>query len=103
MLAPYTSSANTGELSGDGELAARIFADRILAEVLLKNGYVQIGWRTDVWYDPVCFDTSARRGGGEYALVRLDHEAALAKNEIRIVERVAPSFLDLVESAGATL
>jgi hypothetical protein len=88
--------ANTGDTSGDEELVRRVFADRVLAGILLKSGFIQIGWRTDVWYDPVCFDTSGRRGGGEYPLVRLDHEAALRGDEVRLVERVAPSFLDLL-------
>ena len=95
-VGPVHLFANTGEPDLDEELATRIFADGVLSQVLLRRGFVQVGWPVGGWYDPVCFDTNDRRGGGEYPLVHLDHEAALQHEEIRIVGRIAGSFLDLV-------
>jgi hypothetical protein len=95
-LGPVHLFANTGDLSGEEELATRVFADRALSEVLLKSGYVQLGSSTSAWYDPVCFDAEERRSGGECAIVRLDHEAALTRGEARVVERIADSFLKLL-------
>jgi hypothetical protein len=89
--------ANTGDLTADDELAARIFRDRVLADVLLREGYVQIGQHTRAFYDPVCFDTRHRRGGGEYPLVHVSHEAALLRSEVRVVAQLAESFMHFVE------
>jgi hypothetical protein len=89
--------ASTGDLGGEDELAARIFADRALSMVLLRSGYLQVGMSVDgAFYDPVCFDTRSRRGGGECPLVRVDHEAALTQDRISVVREVAPSFLHLI-------
>ena len=95
-IGPVHIFANTGHSEVTEEWATRIFADRILAEALLKNGYTQIGLATGALYDPVCFDTNKRSGGGEYPLVRLDHEAALQFGRVRVIQQVAPSFLDLL-------
>src|SRR5690606_21606695 len=64
-LGPVHLFANTGEPELEEELAARLFADPAMSEGLLANGFVQIGRPVDGSYDPVCFDTKLRRGGGE--------------------------------------
>ena len=99
-LGPLHLFANTGDLTGDEELAARVFADRGLSEVLLPKGYVQIGQDSSVSYDPICFDTRHRRGG-EYPLVHLDHEAALLRGKVRVVRPLADSFLHFIEGYAA--
>lgn len=96
-IGPVHVFANTGDPSGEEELARCIFQDRVLAPVLLQAGYVQVGTSVDgAFYDPVCFDTNDRAGAGEYPLVRVDHEAALQFERSTIVCRVAPSFLQLI-------
>ena len=88
--------ANTGEAVFE-EFAICIFADAALSGVLLPNGYVQFGkWRDT--YDPVCFDLSTRKKDGEYAAVALDHEAALCNGLVRVHQKIAPSFLDVIRS-----
>jgi hypothetical protein len=88
--------ANTGEGVPE-EFAIRVFADDALSGVLLPNGYAQFGkWRDT--YDPVCFDLSTRTKGGEYAVVFLDHEAALCDGFAKVQQTLAPSFLHLIRS-----
>ena len=98
-IGPVRLFANTGEAELYEELRSRIFADKVMAGVLLAQGYVQFGWATGFWYDPVCFHLNSRRGGGECPLVHLDHEAVLQHDQIQVVKHVAPSFLDLLEGA----
>ncbi len=88
--------ANTGT-DNYWELSSRLFGD--MSPVLLANGFLQIGNPFFYNYDPVCFDT--RKGGGEYALVQLDHEAALLSSEIKVVEEIAPSFVDFLSKVVA--
>ncbi|BDG05997.1 hypothetical protein [Anaeromyxobacter oryzae] len=96
-LGPAHLFANEGEPTGEDELARRIFADRTLATVLLQAGYVQIGMSVDgAFYDPVCLDMNERGRGGEYPLVRMDHEVALQFDRIRVVRRIARSFLQFI-------
>jgi hypothetical protein len=46
----------------------------------------------------VAFDMGRRRGGGERPLVRLDHEVALMRDQVSVIEEIAPSLLVLMES-----
>jgi len=96
-IGPVEVFANTGTRL-TAELADAIFADRFLAEPLLRNGFVQIGRPGSGSYDPIAFDLGRRRGGGECPLVRIDHEVALMQGQVRVIEEVAPSFLALIEA-----
>ena len=55
-------------------------------------------------YDPVCFDLSSRKKGGEYRIIKIDHEEILCNDRLRIVSELAPTFEQLVlktiEQAG---
>ena len=77
-------------------LLDRILGDKFLSGFLLKNGFIPFGKGTDMDYDPVCFDLKARKKNREFEIVKLDHEEILCNERIRVVERLAPSFEQLV-------
>jgi hypothetical protein len=78
-------------------LTEAMFRDPILSGVLLRHGFIRFGFGSKSNYDPVCFDTSERRSGGDLRVVRLDHEQILCYERIRVVETLAPTFRQLVE------
>jgi len=86
--------ANTG-VGTVYELADEVFSDQVLSRVLLDHGFVQFG-RFQDRYDPVCFDLTNRRGGGECPVVVLDHEAALIGGRAIVTHRLADSFVALI-------
>jgi cyclopropane fatty-acyl-phospholipid synthase-like methyltransferase len=94
-LGPIRFCANTGE-DIHYELAKAIFRDPGMSLFLLDNGFLQIGNPSDWNYDPVCFD--CRNGLEEPPIVQIDHEGILTMCEIRIVERVSPSFPDFINN-----
>ena|SRR6185437_15603060 len=77
-------------------LFLQISGDPAFWELLPQNGYLQFGRGSDADYDPVCFDLSARKQNGEYAIVKIDHEEILCNHRIKIVQEMAASFRDLV-------
>lgn len=101
---PLMFFANTGE-DTFWELEKRLFEDPHMSPQLLKAGFIQIGNPFFYNYDPVCLDCNPPLPAGrklrstgyhEYRIVRVDHEAVLCRNEIRIVEEIAPSFIAYV-------
>jgi hypothetical protein len=93
--------ANTGEQTRL-DLTVALFDDRGLSNALLRDGFVQFG-RFQSGYDPVCFDLSCRRGGGECPIVYLDHESALVHDRPEVVSQLADSFLALIAARPVTL
>ena len=63
---------------------AAVTRDRALSEVLLARKLLPFGRPVDGSYDPICFDTTARRGR-DCPIVRVDHESVLLKSTPRIV------------------
>jgi hypothetical protein len=53
-------------------------------------------------YDPVCFDYSSRRQGGDCKIVKIDHEEILCNNRIKVVAELAHSFRELMEQTIRT-
>jgi hypothetical protein len=70
--------------------------DRGLTEVTLPAGYIQFAKAAGGNYDPVCFDLSSRKKGRDFAVVRLDHEAILCDSKIKVVEKLAANFEQLM-------
>ena len=70
--------------------------DRRIAAATRANGFIQIGHPSSGNYDPVCLDLRRRSSRDEAGIVRLDHEAILINESIRVVEKVAASFLELL-------
>jgi hypothetical protein len=81
------------DLSG---LLSQMQCDPNLWESLLPAGFVQFGKGPDLDYDPVCFDTRSSSSGGDYRVVKIDHEGILCNYRIKIVDELAPSFEQLV-------
>ncbi|HUO03916.1 MAG TPA: SMI1/KNR4 family protein [Candidatus Binataceae bacterium] len=96
-VGPISFFANTG-VNLDGELSRAVFADKGIWPFLLKIGYIQFGRPAGGSYDPVCFDTT-RGKNGDAPIVRIDHEGALIRNRLSVVENIAPSFAGFMESA----
>src|SRR5262245_51097628 len=93
---PMMFFANTGE-NTFWELGRRLFQDEHMSAHLLTAGFLQIGNPFFYNYDPVCFDTKGPRI--EKRIVQLDHEAILQHSEMRVIKEIAPSFLELIETA----
>ena len=96
-LQAYTLLPNPpgSDLSG---LLAKMMCDPGLWKALTPSGFIQFGRGSDNDYDPVCFDIKSRSKGGDYRIVRIDHEEILCNNRIKIVNELAPSFEQLVVS-----
>ncbi len=93
---PITLLANTGQTLYH-EMSMTMRHDKVLSEVLLKNGFAQFARPNTGDSDPVCFDLRQRRPTGECPIVRLEHRALVANNMIRALEEIAPSFYELVD------
>jgi hypothetical protein len=93
---PIMFFANTGE-DTFWELGKRLFQDPHMSPHLLRAGFLQIGNPYFYNYDPVCFDGNSPRI--EKRIVQLDHEAILQHGEMKVVEEIAPSFVDFVHAA----
>jgi hypothetical protein len=87
-----------GSLDGksDDDLVVASTCDPVLSSVSRAGGFIHIGRPETLHYDPVCFDCRRRAKTGEAAIVRLDHEEILCNDAIRVVETIAPSFLELL-------
>ena len=72
------------------------FADRVMSAWLLGRGYVQFGRPASGSYDPVCFDFNF--DVKEQPVVVLDHEDILLERRKVRAEKLADSFLDLLEA-----
>jgi hypothetical protein len=70
--------------------------DSGLWESLIPAGFVPFGKGPDLDYDPVCFDMKSRKQGGDYRIVKIDHEQILCNHRVKIVSELAPSFYELI-------
>ncbi|HEY3149917.1 MAG TPA: SMI1/KNR4 family protein [Dongiaceae bacterium] len=71
-------------------------SDPAIWQAMRQAGLIQIGRPSTGGYDPICLDT--RASGRELAVVQLDHETILIKNQIKVAKQIAPSFVALIES-----
>lgn len=98
-----TLFGNTG-LNQEDDLTELIFRDPVIAQAMLKNGYIQFARPETGSYDPICFDARRSAANREYEIVRLDHEQILCHDRIKVVEKVAESFFkfaaDIVHGGG---
>ena len=94
-VGPLWLLANTGQPLYH-EMSEGILGDGHLSRTLMEHGYLQFARPDTGGYDPVCFDTRRKSEGGEYPIVRIDHEAILCYDHIGNVEELAPSFLAFV-------
>lgn len=80
----------------DENLSITIFNDKLISEIILQNCFIQFARPDDGSYDPICFDTNISRSRREFPIVRIDHEAILCRNKIKIIETLYDSFLKFV-------
>jgi len=71
--------------------------------VLWEHGYLPFATPEDSSYDPVCFDYTNVSGGNEPAVVRIDHEEILCRENIRVLQVLSPGFELLLENLTAEL
>ncbi len=77
-------------------LMRQIIQDGAYTGIMFAKGYMQFGTGAGVNYDPVCFDISRRRKGGDCPIVQLDHEGIIIKDRVVRVGELARSFRALV-------
>lgn len=80
------------------ELSSTISKDTDLSSMLHKNGFLQFGLPHETNYDPVCFDMK-QKNRADAPIVQLDHEEILLRGRIRIVQKIAPSFIEFIQHA----
>jgi len=93
-----TLLANPAGPDLDG-LFLQISRDPVLWTQLSRSGYIPFGREPGGGYDPVCFDLESRRKSADCKIVRINHEAILCNNRIKVVEEIAPSFKALAVQA----
>lgn len=94
-IGPIRTFANTGEAIWE-EISVAMFRDEMLVAALHRSGFVEIGKPRSGIYDPICLDTRNADADGEYPLVRIDAELAVASDRVDPSETIASSFLELV-------
>lgn len=87
--------ANCGNNSHD-ELGSAIFRDEIIFRTTTSKGFIQFSRPADGSYDPVCFDIRKRKKKKECPIVRLDHEDILQFEQIKVVDHIAGSFIEVI-------
>jgi hypothetical protein len=87
-----------GSLDGNSydDVVVASSRDPVLSSVTRSNGFIQIGRPASGSYDPICFDLRSRTKSGEAGIVRLDHEEVLINDSIRVAEKVADRFVELL-------
>ena len=86
-----------GLATDDAELCNAVFRDEAMVAVLWEHGYLPFARPEDSSYDPICFDFTMGFGGDEPAVVRIDHEEILCRENIRVVQVLSPGFRFLLE------
>jgi hypothetical protein len=87
-----------GSLDGNSydDVVVASSRDPVLSSVTRSKGFIQIGRPASGSYDPICFDLRSRTKSGEAGIVRLDHEEVLINDSIRVAEKVADRFVELL-------
>jgi len=94
---------SVGLATDQSELRNAVFRDEPMVGVLWEHGYLPFATPEDSSYDPVCFDYTNVSGGNEPAVVRIDHEEILCRENIRVLQVLSPGFELLLENLTAEL
>ena len=81
-------------------LADAMFADPVLNNTLIPNGFSRFALAPNECYDPICFDLN-RFTNGDCPVVRLNHESILMHDTIGDVTTVFGSFRELMHAVLA--
>ncbi len=76
-------------------LAASMFADPVLNNILIPNGFSRFASGPCQSYDCFCFDHN-RYDSNDCPVVRINHESVLSEDSVGNVETVFDSFRDLI-------
>jgi hypothetical protein len=88
--------ANTGKTLYH-EMYMAMANDAVTSQVLLDKGYAQFALPQSADSDPVCFDLKADGAEGECPIVRISHTDIVVSSKVRVMEKIAPSFLQFVD------
>ena len=88
--------ANTGKTLYH-EMTMAMAYDKVLSQVLLRNGYAQFARPHTGESDPVCFDLNRQGTDGECPIVRISHSMIVSNSQVKVTAKVAPSFLKFVD------
>jgi len=88
--------ANTGKTLYH-EMYMAMAHDAVLSQVLLKDGFAQFALPNCGHADPVCFDLNDRSAEGECPIVRVSHHDIVSNSRVRVMEKMAPSFIEFVD------
>ena len=88
--------ANTGKTLYH-EMAMAMVHDKVLSQVLLKNGYAQFARPNTGESDPVCFDFNHRGPDGECPIVRISHRALVSQMQPKVTSKISTSFIKFID------
>ena len=83
--------ANTGKMLYH-EMSMAMAHDAVTSQVLLRKGLAQFAIPSLGDSDPVCFDLGARGTNSECPIVRVSHQDIIMNGQVRVMDRIAPSF-----------
>ena len=92
---PILLLANTGQTLYH-EMTLAMSEDKVLSELLLKNGFAQFARPSSGDSDPACFDYNRRENDGECPIVRISHRGIVFDSKVQVMKELAPSFRALV-------
>lgn len=78
-------------------LSNSMFADSVVNNALVPNGFARFALAPNGSYDPICFDLN-RLANGDCPVVRIDHECVLMRDTIGDATTVFGSFRELVNA-----
>jgi len=87
--------ANTGQTLYH-EMSMAMAHNKVLSDVLLKQGYAEFAHPDTGEADPVCFDLNRRDESGECPIVRISHHGIVFSGQVRVQAEIAPSFAGFV-------
>ena len=87
--------ANTGKTLYH-EMTMAMAHDAVTSQVLLDKGYAQFALPHTGDADPVCFDFNVKGAADECPIVRISHTDIVVYSKVRIMAKIAPSFLEFV-------
>ena len=96
-ISPLILLANTGQTLYH-EMSMAMTRDKVLSEILLKNGYAHFARPSTGDSDPVCFDFNRKTSEGECPIVRISHHTIVFNSIVHVLDEIAPSFQELVDN-----
>ncbi len=96
-VGPILFYANLGTGESE-ELSERIVRDKNILQPCLKAEFLHFAGSSSGIYDPVCFDMRKKGRKGDFPIVLLDHEELLMAGRAKVVQQIAGSFLEFIQT-----